>query len=333
MDHATPIPIAIVGNVNLDVKTAPIAPDPRLLLDGETSVAEVYETLGGGGANTAIAAARMGCRVTFCGAVGDDALGERLAAFLARHGVHPLLARKPGVPTGRSIALNWQNHQRHFLSCLPSALLLDAADVDVAALAAAGCRHLYRADIWFAPHLLDADDNNDAGNARLLREAREHGLQTSIDLNWDPHWHAGRGAPLVRARIDAAARMLPHATYVHGNERELCFFAARPALPDAAAWFFDRGARCLIVHLGPAGSAAMTADGAVIRAPAEPVARIVSEAGTGDVFTAAFLLRHEMELPQRLVECNAVAALHLSGREPFLPRLDAEPFGTTTSGG
>lgn len=311
-----PPAIAVVGNINLDIKTGPIPSDPRLFRDGETSVAEIYEAVGGGGAIAAVAAASMGGKVLFCGAVGADALGERLRAFLAGCGVTPRLAVKQAA-TGRSIALNWDRHQRHFVSCLPSASLLDAGDVDVTALADAGCRHLYRADLWFAPRMLAE------GNLRLLAEARRLGMQTSIDVNWDPHWHAGRDDPQVQQRIAAVTRLLPEATYAHGNERELRFFSAAASLDDAAKWFFARGAQTLIVHLGPGGSAALSAGGTAVHAPAAPVDRVVSEAGTGDVFTAAFLTRRDdMDLPRRLAECNAVAAAHLSGNGRFLPRLD-----------
>ena len=75
-------PIAVVGNVNVDVKTGPISADPRLFSDGETSVGEIYETIGGGGANTAVAAGRMGGEVYFCGAIGTDDLGVRLSAAM-----------------------------------------------------------------------------------------------------------------------------------------------------------------------------------------------------------------------------------------------------------
>ena len=307
--------VAVVGNVNLDIKTGPLPADPRLFRDGETSVPEIYESIGGGGANTAVAAARMGGVVHFCAAVGEDALGKRLERFLADCGVIPRLAIKP-APTGRSLALNWEGHQRHFVSCLPSALLLDAADIDLAALAAAGCRHLYRADVWFAPRLLEL------GNASLFQQARELGMRTSIDINWDPHWHAGRGDDQVRQRIDAVARLLPLTSFAHGNRRELCFFSGTQTLDQAAEWFFRSGAQALIVHLGPAGSAALLADGTRIAAPPVSVSRIVSEAGTGDVFTAAFLLHDGMPLPERLSEANRAAADHLSGRAAWLPRLD-----------
>ena len=49
-------PVAVIGNVNLDIRTSPIPASERLFADGETSVAEIYETLGGGAANLAVAA-------------------------------------------------------------------------------------------------------------------------------------------------------------------------------------------------------------------------------------------------------------------------------------
>lgn len=310
----TPEPIAVVGNINIDVRAGPIPADPRILADGETSIGDIHDTIGGGGANTAVAAATMGGDVQFIGAIGADAAGERLSQFLKTHGVNAHLAIKP-VATGRSIALTFEGSQRHFLSCLPSSALLDSHDINLLALAALGCQHLYRADIWFAPRLLGE------GNLRLLREAGVLGMKTSIDVNWDPHWHAGRDAPLVCGRIEGVVRALPDVTYVHGNERELCFFAGHPTLQDAARWFFAHGARSLIVHAGAAGSAAMTADGSIVHAPAEPVIHAINEAGTGDVFTAAFLLREGMEMSRRLMECNAVAGAHLSGAQVYIPRL------------
>jgi len=315
LEHSPPTSIAVVGNINLDVKTAPVPPDPRLFRDGETSIAEIYEAIGGGGANTAIAAASLQGHVTFCGAVGDDTLGARLRQFLAHCGVTPCLAVKP-APTGRSIALSWDQHQRHFVSCLPSAALLEADDVDVAALAGAGCRHLYRADVWFAPRMLAE------GNLRLLSDARSHGMETSIDVNWDPHWHAGRDDPDVQERIATVTRLLPLLTYVHGNEWELRFFAGAESLDDAANWFFAHGAKTLIVHLGAGGSAALQTGAEAVYVPAAAVERVACEAGTGDVFTAAFLVRDGMETRRRLAECNAVAAAHLSGSGRFIPRLE-----------
>jgi ribokinase len=77
-------PIAIVGNVNLDIKTSVIPAGQGILADGETSVAEIWESLDGGGANTAVAASRLGGVVHFFACVGSDGLGARIEAALHR---------------------------------------------------------------------------------------------------------------------------------------------------------------------------------------------------------------------------------------------------------
>jgi len=133
--------IAVVGNINLDIKTSRVAAVPGIMADGETSIEEIYETVGGGGANTAAAAAIMGARVHFTGCVGDDDAGRRLVRHLRSLGVTPHVTTVP-VPTGRSIALSWDNGHRHFISSLPNTARLDLQSVDVAALAKADCRHV-----------------------------------------------------------------------------------------------------------------------------------------------------------------------------------------------
>jgi ribokinase len=306
-------PVAIVGNINLDIRTSPIAASPALLSDGETSIEGIQETIGGGGANTAVAAAVMGGQVHFCGCVGDDELGRRLLGRLRGLGVNTHLAVKP-VATGRSIALCWDNHQRHFISSLPNNALLGGQDVDVGALAAAGCRHLYRADVWFSEQMLFG------GNARILHAARSHGIETSLDINWDPSWALGREAPAVARRIDALGAALPDVTFVHGNERELMFFTRGRDIRTAAQRLIDFGAGAVIVHRGARGSAALR-DGAWTEVPAEKTARIVTETGSGDVFTAAFLLNGGLPMPELLALCSRRAADHLQGTAVYLPPL------------
>jgi sugar/nucleoside kinase (ribokinase family) len=304
---------AIVGNINLDLRTSLVDPSPALFYDGETSLGAIQEAIGGGGANTAVAAAVMGGRVHFCGCIGSDDLGRRLAARMRDLGVITHLVVKP-VATGRSIALCWSNHQRHFLSSLPNNACLGEQDVDVGALAAAGCRHLYRADIWFSDPMLHG------GTARLLHAARAWGIETSIDINWDPLWSQGRETPAVASRIDAVSAALAHVSWAHGNERELLFFTGAQEIRDAARQLVDLGAGGVIVHRGEKGSAALSG-GAWTEIPAVPVARIASETGTGDVFTAAFLCGLGRPLPELLEECSRRAADHLQGTAAYLPPL------------
>ena len=61
---------------------------PRLPMAGETLAATASQTVAGGkGANQAIAAARLGCRVVMVGRVGDDVLGSTLLRGLVESAV------------------------------------------------------------------------------------------------------------------------------------------------------------------------------------------------------------------------------------------------------
>jgi sugar/nucleoside kinase (ribokinase family) len=307
--------IAVVGNINLDIKTSRISAAPGILADGETSIERIYETTGGGGANTAAAAALMGARVHFVGCVGNDLLGRRLGAHLRSLGVTTHLCEVP-VSTGRSLALSWDNGHRHFISSLPHTALLNAASADVPALARAGCRHLYRADIWFSEPMLFG------GNEALFAACRRAGMETSIDVNWDPRWTGGPREREVRRRIDAVKRILPLTTWVHGNERELLRFCGSRTLDRAVRSLVEEGAGAVIVHRGARGCAAF-ADGAWTESEAPRVRRVVSDTGSGDVFTAAFLVHGSLPLDGRLRLAGRAAADHLQGTPAYIPPMGA----------
>lgn len=297
-------PIAVVGNLNLDIKTSPLPATPWLWQDGETSVMDIYETIGGGAAHVAVAARRLGGEVWLCAAVGDDGTGRRLEIFLEETGVHPQLARK-SCSTGRSVNLNWDNHNRHFVSHLPSAACLAPEDIDLAALHAAGCRQLYRGDVWFAPNMLDG------GNTDLFREARRLGMQTHLDINWDPIWNSLSSE--TERRLMAVRETLSYVDYVHGNESELRIFTGGDTISDIVGRLFEQGVQKVILHRGAHGAAAYTAGGDYVEIPAEHVDTVACETGTGDVFSAAFLLLDRLPLESRLRQCNKIAADYLCG--------------------
>src|SRR5215472_11325838 len=101
--------LCVVGNINRDIKTAPLRPGQHLFADGETSVGWVAETIGGGGANSAFAAASLGARVAFLGKVGGDGLGERLERTLTQHGIAAHLAKDKLNASGTSVALTFED--------------------------------------------------------------------------------------------------------------------------------------------------------------------------------------------------------------------------------
>lgn len=306
--------LCVVGNINRDVKTAPLSAGEHLFSDGETPVDSVIETIGGGGANSAFAAASLGARVAFLGKVGADGLGDRLDRTLRQHGIAAHLARDAAHASGTSIALAFENGCRHFLSCLPASRALSFADLDLSALS--GCRHLLRADVWFSDSMLFE------GNKQLFQAARQSGAAVSLDLNWDPHW--GRaGADEIRARKQAVRDLLPSVSLAHGNARELMEFADAPDLETALKRVVDWGAEAVVVHLGDKGAGHFHRDEFVIEPPVPAQAR-VNTTGTGDVLSVCMMLLHHCAgttTRERLRLANGIVSQFIEGQRQLIPAL------------
>src|SRR4051794_444344 len=65
---------------------------------GETILGDDFAVVGGGkGANSAVAAARLGARVAFIGSVGEDSFGEARLAELAQEGIDVGMVRRSGA--------------------------------------------------------------------------------------------------------------------------------------------------------------------------------------------------------------------------------------------
>jgi sugar/nucleoside kinase (ribokinase family) len=75
------VPVAVVGNLNLDLRTTPIPASSAILEDGETSVAGISESVGG--ANTAAALATMGGTAHLVCAVGTTSSAGASRRFCA----------------------------------------------------------------------------------------------------------------------------------------------------------------------------------------------------------------------------------------------------------
>jgi len=90
--------IVVVGSANVDL----VVPVDRLPAPGQTVLGRDHLRVAGGkGANQAVAAARLGCRVAMIGRVGDDDHGRQLLASLDEAGVDRSLVRlTPQTPSG-----------------------------------------------------------------------------------------------------------------------------------------------------------------------------------------------------------------------------------------
>jgi ribokinase len=90
--------VLVVGSINMDL-VVEAAQFPR---PGETLTGKAFATYPGGkGANQAVAAARLGAKVSMLGCIGDDAFGAQLKATLQRERVDTqCVFTAVGQPTG-----------------------------------------------------------------------------------------------------------------------------------------------------------------------------------------------------------------------------------------
>ena len=95
--------ILVVGSINTDL----ILKVKHLPVPGETILGGDIQTAGGGkGANQAIAAARLGGKVTLIGRIGEDAYGDfHLHAFQQEKINTDAIDRCNDVPTGTAVIL------------------------------------------------------------------------------------------------------------------------------------------------------------------------------------------------------------------------------------
>lgn len=306
--------ICVVGNINRDVKVHAVTGSEHLLRDGETSVQAITETIGGGGANSACAAAALGARVHFVGKVGADALGKQLRIAMEKHGVRTHLKADRACASGTTVALGLATGHRHFLSCLPNNQTLQFKDLDLRALSS--CQELLRADVWFSRQMLEE------GNERLLSEARVRGLRTSLDINFDPVWSSG-SAREIRRRKRLLRNILSLVDMAHGNVRELCEFSDASDLNTALKLVSAWGAGSVVVHLGRKG-AGFYSDGELVVEPANQARRAVHSTGTGDVLSICMILlaaNEELSIPQKLRISNRVVREFMEGKRQLIPEL------------
>ncbi len=83
--------LLVIGSINMDF----IIQSKKRPLPGETILGEEIEYLPGGkGANQAVAAARMGVKVSFMGCVGDDVFGNELILNFKKNNINTDLIKK-----------------------------------------------------------------------------------------------------------------------------------------------------------------------------------------------------------------------------------------------
>ena len=285
-------PLAVTGNVNVDLIMGPVTPWPR----PGTEVVTAHDDLrpGGSAGNTALAWSGLEVPFTLASGVGDDAFGRWLADAFAPHS-----ARWPAHPTATtiSVALTHPDAERTFFTTrghLPELGWTDVRD------------QLDRAELQGGILLVCASfltDRLTADYPALFRWAEARGIEVALD----PGWPAEGWTEAQRAR---ARGWLAHTHHLLVNEIEAMALTGTAdiaaALPELARMLPRRATA--VVKAGPHGAHATGPHGTCHAAA--PVVRVIDTIGAGDIFNAGYLLATAKgaAMPQAVAAAVALAS-------------------------
>jgi fructokinase len=243
-------------------------------LDGEL----IYrQAIGGAPLNVAVGVTRLGGDVQYYGSLGNDTLGDRIAAFLRRVDVGIKAMRRVPVPTTLAVTtFEGAEPTFQFYGEPPSYSLLGPGDVDTEMVS--------RAAVVYA------------GSISLMREP----FQSAARRAWDIDGPIRVFDPNVRPKLlpdqgaIAALRELVESYFATADlvklsaaDAELLYDGAGPEV--AAEHIRKIGAGSVVVTMGSRGAYVAAADGSVML-PA-PSVNAIDATGAGDSVMGALIRR------------------------------------------
>ncbi|WP_338051946.1 PfkB family carbohydrate kinase, partial [Pseudonocardia acidicola] len=258
--------VVVVGAVNVDL----VVQADRLPGPGETVVGPGVERYGGGkGANAAVAAARAGAEVRYCGAVGADDTGAGALAELRAEGIDVTdVAVLEGVATGVALIVVDVQGENQIAVGAGANAAVDAAVVRSAVARSAG---------WAGCVLVSTEIPSDAV-AAAVETAVAHGLACVLNP-----------APVTAELVDLL-RLGPVVTPNRSELRDLFALLEtgavdpeRTTVAEMAAAVAARTGAPVVVTLGGDGVLVVDPERGVAPLPAPP-AEVRDTTGAGDTF-------------------------------------------------
>lgn len=275
----------------------------RLPRAGETILGGEFMTAAGGkGANQAVAAARLGGRVSFVARVGRDTFGKSTVTALKRDGIDTRGVIRDAVqPSGVALIFVAVHGENSIAVASGANAALSARDIRAA-------RSLFR-------------------GARIMLAQLETPLET-VRAAIDEAHRAGARVILNPAPAQAlTAEILKKIAVLTPNETEAELLTGAPvndvrSAIAAARKLRRRGVETVIITLGKRGALVATADGEVL-VKGFPV-RPIDTTAAGDVFNGALAvaLAEDRALLEAVRFANAAAAISVTkqGAQPSAPK-------------
>jgi sugar/nucleoside kinase (ribokinase family) len=266
-------PVTVVGACILDVLGRPVETIPPG--QGSVRLTEIRATAAGTAAGPAVDLAKLGASVRVLGALGDDLLGDIVAAAMARHGVDTTgLVRKKEAQTSATILPIRPNGERPALHVPGASRLFTHADIDQEHVKGS------RALLIGAPDALAGMTGEEL--ADVAKAAKGHGALVAVDV-----LHPGRPQDLERL-----APLLAQADWFLPNADQLLALTGQTVLSKAIHDILALGTQGVAVTQGADGCLVATRQDRIPETPeALPALAVdvVDTTGCGDGFTAGML--------------------------------------------
>lgn len=273
--------IIIVGSSNVDL-TARVRtlPHPGETIGGAT----LHRANGGKGANQAVAAARLGAKVSFLTCLGNDANGEMLSAQFAAEGIDTSCVKFSGTPTGTALIFVDDKAENCIAVAPGSNNDLKPEDVDA-----------LRGQFEDAGYLLVQLEIPIPAVERAILLADSLGVRTVLNpapMNPFPH------------------DLFKHLWLITPNETEAevltgIAIGSEDDAKAAAAKLFGMGVKNVIITMGSRGSLVCTPESSVF-VPSRKV-QAVDTTGAGDVYNGALVAA--LSKGRSLIEAAKTATL------------------------
>ncbi|MBH3406750.1 ribokinase [Pseudomonas glycinae] len=290
--------VVVIGSLNMDLVTRA----PRLPRGGETLIGHSFATVSGGkGANQAVAAARLGAKVSMVGCVGNDAYGVQLREALLAEQIDCLAVSVVEDSSGVALIVVDDNSQNAIVIVAGANGSMTPAVID-----------RFDAVLQAADVIICQLEIPDATVGHALKRGRE--LGKTVILNPAP---ASR--PLPADWFAAIDYLIP-------NESEAAALSGLPVdsletAEKAAAHLISLGAGKVIITLGAQGS--LFASGTGYQHFPAPEVKAVDTTAAGDTFVGGFaaaLAAGKTEAEAiRFGQIAAALSVTRAGAQPSIP--------------
>ena len=261
--------VIVVGELNVDLILNNIDSFPEM---GKEKIAKnMTLTLGSSSAIFASNLSSLGANVAFLGKIGNDSFGDLVIESLRSKNVNvDLIIRDNNSNTGATVVLNYKE-DRAMVTYQGAMNELTIDDISKETLSLA--KHLH-----FSSYYLQPGIKKDI--SKLLKMAKDSGLSTSFDMQWDPDekWDLNYEETLPLVDV-----FLP-------NEQELKYLTKNKNI-DEALDALSQFSKAVIVKMGNKGSLLFNKGKKNLK-NAFFNNEVVDAIGAGDSFNAGFIFKY-----------------------------------------